>query len=182
MASSLSVVNPTSFGQLLSRTFFPPRPLSTATSVVSFHCLFSSSSTVTMTSKTNMKSISSQTNTTIAAYNAHSLQVAIFKTLTINIGNELNNGIFAPSTRRAFFKIMSNIFLISSKKIPFEQYYRLHVSGPTIAICETKASNVFVLAHASFDQNHFFPTCSTRSYRRFQRFSWVWLLSKTGTV
>ena len=57
---------------------------------------------------------------------------------------------------RLFFKIMYNIFLLSSKNIPFEQYYRLHVSGPTIAICETKSNNVFVLTHTSFDQNNFF--------------------------
>ena len=98
-----------------------------------------------MDSKTIMKSTPSQTNTTVPSYNAHALKV----------GNELNNGTIAPSTRRAFFKIMYNIFLLSSKKISFEQYYRLHLSGPNVAICETKSNNVFVITHTSFDQNFF---------------------------
>ena len=51
---------------------------------------------------------------------------------------------------------MYNVFLLSSKKIPFEQYYCLHVSGPTIAICERKSNNVFVVTHTSFDQNNFY--------------------------
>ena len=51
---------------------------------------------------------------------------------------------------------MQNIFLLSSKHIPFEQYYRLRVSGQNIAICETKSNNVFVLTHTSFDQNNFY--------------------------
>ena len=81
-----------------------------------------------MNSKTIMKSNSSETKNTVPSYNAHSLKAAIFKTLALKVGNELNNGTIAPSTRRAFFEIMYNVFLLSSKKIPFEQYYRLHLS------------------------------------------------------
>ena len=99
-----------------------------------------------MTSKTIMKSTSSQTNTTVPSYNAHSLKAAIFETLALKVGNELNNGTIAPSTRPAFM-IMSNVFLLPSKKIPFEQYYRLHLPGPNVAICKTKSNNVFVLTH-----------------------------------
>ena len=103
-----------------------------------------------------MISTSSQTNTTVPSYNSHSLQAATFKTLALKIGNELNYRTIAPSTRQAFFNIMYNIFLLSSNKIPFEQYNRLHASGPTIATCETKSINVFVLTHTSFDQNNFY--------------------------
>ena len=109
-----------------------------------------------MASKTIMKSASSQTKTTVPSYNAHSLNAAIFKTLALEVGNELNNGTIAPSTRHAFFKRMYNVFLLSSKKIPFEQYHRLHLSGPNVAICETKSNNVFVITHTSFDQNNFY--------------------------
>ena len=84
------------------------------------------------------------------------MKAAIFKTLALKIGNELNHGTISPSIRQADFEIMYNVFSLSSKKIPFEQYYRLQVSGPTIAICETKSNNVFVLTHASFDQNNFY--------------------------
>ena len=51
---------------------------------------------------------------------------------------------------------MYNIFLLSPKRIPFEQYYRLLSPGPTIAFCETKLNNVFVPTHTSFDQNDFY--------------------------
>ena len=44
----------------------------------------------------------------------------------------------------------------SHPKKPFEQYYRLDVSGPTKALCETKSNNVIVLTHTSFDQNTFY--------------------------
>ena len=103
-----------------------------------------------------MKSTSFQTNTTVPSYNAHSSKAAIFQTLALKVDNELNNGTTAPSTRRAFFKIMYFVFLLSSKKIPFEQYYRLHLSEPNVAICETKFNNVFVLSHTSFDKNIFY--------------------------
>ena len=155
MAFSFSVVHPTSFRHLFSWTFFCPRHFSQAP-VVSINCLLSSSSSATMTSSKTMKSISTQTNQTVSSYNPHSLNAATFKTLALKLGNELNHGTIFPSTRQAFFKIMYNVFLLSSKKIPFEQYYRLHVSGPTIAICETKSNNVFVLTHTSFDQKNFY--------------------------
>ena len=103
-----------------------------------------------------MKSISTQTNQTVSPYNPHSLKAAILKTIALKLGNESNHGTISPSTRQAFFKIMYNVFLLPSKKIPFEQYYRLHVSGPKIAICEIKSNNVFVLTHTSFDQNNFY--------------------------
>ena len=51
---------------------------------------------------------------------------------------------------------MYNVFLLSSKKIPFEQYYRLHLSEPNVAICEKKSNKVFVLSHTSFDKNNFY--------------------------
>ena len=51
---------------------------------------------------------------------------------------------------------MYNVFLLSSKTIPFEQYYRLHLSGPNVAICETNSSNVFVLSQTSFSKNNFY--------------------------
>ena len=72
--------------------------------------------------KPSTVSTSGQTNQTDPSFNAHSLKAAICKTLALKIGNEINNDTIAPSTRRAFFKILYNIFLLSSKKIPFEQY------------------------------------------------------------
>ena len=156
MASSLSDIHPTSFSHLFAKTFFCHRSFCPAPSSISFNRFVSSSSTATLNCKIIIKSASSQTNTTVPSYNAYSLKAAIFKTLALKVGNELNNGTLAPSTRLAFFKIMYNVFRRLSKKIPFEHYYRLHLSGPNVAICETKYYNVFVLAHTSFDQNNFY--------------------------
>ena len=170
MAISLSVVHPSTLRHFFSRTFCSPRPFDSASSAVSINCIFSSSSSATMNSFKTMKSISTQTNNTVSSLNPHSLKAALFKTLALKIGNEFNHGTISPTTRQAFSKIMYNVFLLSSKKIPFEQYYRFLVFGPTIAICETKSNNVFVLTHTSFDLNNFyFCTCFSRSRRCFQR-------------
>ena len=106
--------------------------------------------------KTSTVSTSSQTNQTVSSFNEHSLKAPIFKILALKIGNEINNSTIAPSIRRSFFKILFNLFLLSSKKIPFEQYYCLRVSGPRIAICETNTSNVFVIDRTSFEQSNFY--------------------------
>ena len=155
VSPSLSVVHPSALRHFFSRTFCSPRSFGSATSVVSINCLFSSSSSTAMNSSKTIKPISNHTNNTVPSYNPHSLKAAI-KTLALKIGNGLNNGTISPSTRKAFFKIMYNVFSLSSKKIPFEQYYRLHVSGPSFAFCETKSNKVFVLTHTSFDQNNFY--------------------------
>ena len=112
---SLSDIHPTTISQPFARTFFCSWSFSPAP-VISFNRANSSSSTRKMTSKTIMKSTSSQTNTTVPSYNAHSLKAAIFKTLALKVGNELNNGTIAPPTRRAFFKIKYNVFSLSSKR------------------------------------------------------------------
>ena len=69
-----------------------------------------------MNSSKTFKAISTQTNNTVSSYNPHSLKAAIFKTFALKIGNELNPGTSSPFTRQAFFKIMYNVFLLSSKK------------------------------------------------------------------
>ena len=40
---------------------------------------------------------------------------------------------------------MYKISQITKKTITFEQYFRIHVAGPKIAICETASNVVFVL-------------------------------------
>ena len=47
---------------------------------------------------------SSQTNQTNSSVNAHSIKTAIFKTVALKIGNEINNDTIAPSTGHAFLK------------------------------------------------------------------------------
>ena len=115
MDSSLSDIQSISFSHPFAKTFFCSRPFSPA-AVISFSRVVSSSSTTTMKSKTIMKSTSSHTNTTVPSYNAHSLKAAIFKTLALKVGNELNNGTIAPSIRRAFFKIIYDVFFYFRQK------------------------------------------------------------------
>ena len=68
-----------------------------------------------------------------------------FKTLALKVGNELNKGTIDPSTRRAFSKIMYNIFLLSSKKIPFEQYYFSMFRDPPLQIVIPSQTTSFSL-------------------------------------
>ena len=105
VAFSLSGVDPTSFGHLPSRTFLHHRPFHTATSVVSFHCLLSYSSTTTMNTKKNTVSTSSQATKTVANPNINTLKAAIFRTLDLKLATELNTGTVLSTPRRAFFKI-----------------------------------------------------------------------------
>ena len=92
-------------------------------------------------------STSSQTNQTVSSFNVHSLTAGILKTLALKIGNDINDGTIAPSTRRSLYDL--------SSKILFEQYYRPNVSGPRIAMCETTSSNVSTIDYTSCEQNNF---------------------------
>ena len=118
MATSLSVVRPSTLRHFFSRTFCSPRPFDSVSSAVSINCLFSSSSSTAMNSSKTMKSNSTQTNNTVSSYNPHSLKAAIFKTLAHKIGNELNHCTISPSTRQAFFKSMYKVFYSDPKRYP----------------------------------------------------------------
>ena len=61
---------------------------------------------------------------------------------------EINNGNVILPTRRSFSKVRYNVCQIMKKHIKFEQYYRIHVEGPKIAVCETTSETVFVLNSA----------------------------------
>ena len=87
--------------------------------------------------KTNPKFISST--------NANRLRAAIFHTMAIKMFLETNTDKVTILTRRSFLKVLYSICKIKKKKINFEQYARLHLDGPKIAICETASNMVFVL-------------------------------------
>ena len=75
----------------------------------------------------------------------HSLKAAIFHTMAYKMSLEINKGNITPPTRRSFLKVLYNVCQIKKKHISFEQYYRIHVDGPKIAICETTSDTNFVL-------------------------------------
>ena len=83
------------------------------------------------------------------------LKTAIFKTLALKLATELNTGTVSSTTRHSLFKILYNTFLLSSKKTTYEQYYRLHLPAPKIAICEITSPNVFVSDGTAFEQGNF---------------------------
>ena len=86
----------------------------------------------------------------------HSLKAAIFHTMAYKMSLEINKGDITLPTRRSFLKVLYNVCQIRKKDINFEQYYRLHVHGPKIAICETTSDSVFVLNSSFTHKDHYF--------------------------
>ena len=86
----------------------------------------------------------------------HSLKAAIFHTMAYKMSLEINKGNITLPTRRSFLKVLHNVCQIEKKHISFEQYYRLHVDGPKIAICEATSDTVFVLTSAFTTKDNYF--------------------------
>ena len=86
----------------------------------------------------------------------HSLKAAIFHTMAYKMSLEINKGNITLPTRRSFLKVLYNVCQIKKKHISFEQYYRLHVDGPKIAICETTSDTVCVLNSAFTTMDNYF--------------------------
>ena len=86
----------------------------------------------------------------------HSLKAAIFHTMAYQLSLEINKNKITPKTIFAFHKILYNVAQIKTKKITFEQYSRIHLVGPKIAICETASNAVFVLNSAFTSKEQYF--------------------------
>ena len=82
----------------------------------------------------------------------HSLKAAIFHTMAFKLSLEINKNKGIQKSLIAFLKVLYNITKIKKKKITFEQYSRIRLDGPKIAICETASDVVFVL-NSSFTTN-----------------------------
>ena len=87
-----------------------------------------------------------------------SLKAAIFHTMAYKMSLENNNGNVTLPIRRSFLKVLYNVCQIKKKHINFEQYYRIHVEGPKIAVCETTSETVFVLNSAITSKDNYFQT------------------------
>ena len=86
----------------------------------------------------------------------HSLKAAIFHTMAYQLSLEINNNKITPKSVIAFLKVLYNVAQIKTKHITFEQFPRIHVAGPKIAICETASNVVFVLNSAFTSKDQFF--------------------------
>ena len=86
-----------------------------------------------------------------------SLKAAIFHTMAYKLSLEINKNKITPKTIIAFLKDLYNVAQIKKKKIS-EQYSRIHLAGPKIAICETASNAVFVLNSAFTSKDQYFHT------------------------
>ena len=86
----------------------------------------------------------------------HSLKAAMFHTMAYKLPLEINNNKITPKSLIAFLKVLYNVAQIKKKRITFEQYSRIHVAGPKIAICETASNVVFVLNSAFTSKDKYF--------------------------
>ena len=92
----------------------------------------------------------------------HSLKAAIFHTMAFKLSLEINKNKITPKSLIAFLKVLYNVTQIKKKKITFDQYSRIHLEGPKIAICETASNVVFVL-------NSSFTTKTITSVQLFKK-------------
>ena len=72
----------------------------------------------------------------------HSLKAAIFHTMAY----------------KQWLMVLYNVAQIKTKKITYEQFSRIHLAGPKIAICETSSNAVFVLNSSFTSKDQYFKT------------------------
>ena len=97
----------------------------------------------------------------------HSLKAAIFHTMAIKLSLEINKNKITPKCLIAFLKVLYNVTQIKKKKITFEQYSRIHLEGPKIAICETAYNVVFVLNSSFTSKDQYFRTALQEATEAF---------------
>ena len=108
----------------------------------------------------------------------HSLKAAIFHTMAYKMSLEINKGDITLPTRRSFLKVLYNVCQIRNKDITFEQYYRIHVHGPKIAICEITSDSVFVLNSAFTAKDNYFRVAIDEAIDAFNDFGYTQQLQK----
>ena len=76
--------------------------------------------------------------------------------MAFKLSLEINKNKKTQKTLIAFLEVLYNISKIKKKKVTFEQYSRIHLGGPKIAICETTLNVVFVLNSSFTSRDHYF--------------------------
>ena len=69
----------------------------------------------------------------------------------------------------AFLKVLYYVTKIKKKKPTFEQYSRLHLDGPKIAICEASSNVVFVLNSCFTSKDHYFRSAIDEAMTAFNK-------------
>ena len=97
----------------------------------------------------------------------HSLKAAIFHTMAYKLSLEIIKNKITPETLIAFLKVLYNVAQIKKIKITFEQYSRIHLAGPKIAICETASNAVYVLNSSFTSKDQYFHTAIQEAMTAF---------------
>ena len=82
--------------------------------------------------------------------------VVTVASMAFKLSLEINEYKITQKSPIAFLKVLYNISKLRKKKITFEQYSRIHLDGPKIAICETASNVVFVINSAFTTKDHYF--------------------------
>ena len=130
-----------------------------------------------------MKSISTQTNNTVSPYNPHSLKAAIFKTLALKLGNELNHGTISPSTVKHFSKLsIMSFFSLPERYSSNSIIACMFLALQTQSVRQNPTTSLFSLIRLLIRITLFF-TCCLRGCQRLQRrHGGLWFFSKTGSL
>ena len=99
----------------------------------------------------------------------HSLKAAIFHTMAYKLSLEINKNKITPKLLLLFSKFYTILPRSRRKKITFEQYSRIHLAGPKIAICETASNAVFVLNSAFTSKDQYFKTAIQEAILAFNK-------------
>ena len=98
---------------------------------------------------------------------AHSLKAANFHTMAYKLSLEINHNKITPKTLITCLKVLYHVTQIKKKRIVFEQYSRIHVAGPKIAICETASNIVFVPNSAFTSKDQYFKAALLEATNAF---------------
>ena len=86
----------------------------------------------------------------------HSLKADIFHTMAFKLSLEINQNKITQKSLIAYINVLYNISKIKKKKITFEQYSRIHLDSPKMAICETTSNVDFVLNSSFTSKDQYF--------------------------
>ena len=90
----------------------------------------------------------------LSSTNVNSLKAAVFHTMVFKMSHANNNEKVLIPTKRSFLKVSSNVCKVK-KNINFEQYARIHLDVPKVAICGIVSDTVFVLNSSFTTKDNF---------------------------
>ena len=100
--------------------------------------------------------------------NANSLKAAIFHTMAFKMSLEVNND-KVTTTKRSFRKVLYHVCKVKKKNINFEQYARIHLDGPKVAVCETVSYTVFVVNSSFTTKDKYFRAAIDEACKAFNK-------------